>query len=917
MGSDDPHREERPVHLIWCTAVCYTSPYREFPAGVFITTESVHIFEVKALRGDQGMPQLVHSCCVPLMNIQQIVLSYESQYIRIEEAFVGPQGTFTFLMSNAKKADLFLDSLKLAYRRAVPDLDQYEDPHIVVNGETELNMKRAIAQMEGFKDDVNTIQTMLYMLVHTVDYSFEEKVYTTHSLVITYKYVYLLREDYILWPQPTFAIGPSTRPQFTITAAFPVMGRITGIQMYDSDTYSPDQDISMSQNFSAINSSSMVVPNFIGYGVKLTFDLGAELGNQDLDIRVPTSGMRDKFLATLTQVRKEVSEKYPSPPKSKYRPRLRDTDGDAGSTGSGGSGGHTKGLSKSHRHRTSQTNMNNNSKLHTEKAQSDSSEEFVMAPEEIPSLMGVTSPRPDTLPNVEPIDPMCVLEQSVSDMQSSLQTSVSSSTPDPGDLSQRESPTGQSTSTQESLDPTSQLDVPAHSFPQIRRTPPPSTLAVVYPSMELLGHLTMCNENMPLLAPLSLGMRNLACSTGEEIVNFFHNHIAEISTENEELCHVMWTSVTPFVCPSQQIPTCLLISTRAIYFVSDIIPKVPRKMTAKISQPWKSHSRNKSDSYRMLPGPPPETKSSDHHTSGILHGVGGTKGQGVVHAYTMMLLKELKQVQVGLFDQSVRLTGVCPEQVYCCLTRDSDLTESFIRHLMSSLCHVHPTPSPDLPYDADQDFYKMFTKYNRIDSGEYTHPSKVKFIYPSEDSLSDLSYLVMESIQGQKPKGGGIQLLLSVLLFQVSGVEGGGQVDWSRARPRTLILTSHHIALAAEDHVSYPIPEFSVALPDAPQLDIQSIVRLELLKRIVVNDFTSHDVTLVFADEPEGIIVDTSIDHYSNKAGPVPDDAMAVPDLSWTLIIQNLKDKDKVIQSVKRQWAEVHPDQELSVQVSS
>ncbi len=49
---------------------------------------------------------------------------------------------------------------------------------------------------------------------------------------------------------------------------------------------------------------------------RLTFELGLQ-GNKQLDIRVPTSGMRDRFLATLTQVRRELSERSPSPPKVK------------------------------------------------------------------------------------------------------------------------------------------------------------------------------------------------------------------------------------------------------------------------------------------------------------------------------------------------------------------------------------------------------------------------------------------------------------------------------------------------------------------------------------------------------------------------------------------------------------------------
>ena len=78
------------------------------------------------------------------------------------------------------------------------------------------------------------LECILILQVQTPDVSKLQKTYTTHSLVITYKYMYIVREDYILWPQPTFGIGPSTRPQFEIIHSLPVSGRISGIQVFVS-----------------------------------------------------------------------------------------------------------------------------------------------------------------------------------------------------------------------------------------------------------------------------------------------------------------------------------------------------------------------------------------------------------------------------------------------------------------------------------------------------------------------------------------------------------------------------------------------------------------------------------------------------------------------------------------------------------
>ncbi len=45
-GVRERRREERAVFIMWCPAVCYTDPYSEIPACVYITTENLHVFVV-------------------------------------------------------------------------------------------------------------------------------------------------------------------------------------------------------------------------------------------------------------------------------------------------------------------------------------------------------------------------------------------------------------------------------------------------------------------------------------------------------------------------------------------------------------------------------------------------------------------------------------------------------------------------------------------------------------------------------------------------------------------------------------------------------------------------------------------------------------------------------------------------------
>ena len=56
-----------------------------------------------------------------------------------------------------------------------------------------------------------------------------------------------------------------------------------------------------------------------------------------------------------------------------------------------------------------------------------------------------------------------------------------------------------------------------------------------YPSVKLLNRLAQENSNIKLLKRLSTPLQTLASMSGEELVNFFHNHVATIGRDGEEL----------------------------------------------------------------------------------------------------------------------------------------------------------------------------------------------------------------------------------------------------------------------------------------------------------------------------------------------------------------------------------------------
>lgn len=854
-GSDDgrPPTEERPVHLMWCSTLCYTNPYQELPTCVYITTENLHIFYVLAIRGADGMPSLQHMACISLANIHQIVLGHRNMYIRVEEAFVGPMGTYTFLSGSASKTDLFLESLKLAYRRAAPDPDNYEEPHVVINGETDLKLKHVLNSMEG-RTNASDVRVVLYMLVHAADVA-----NVTHSLVVTDRYLYLLQEDYVLWPQPTFAVGPSLRPQFVIVQAFPVSARIGGVHMYDSDTYCRDQETSLSQTFCATSAVAMQLSNFIGYGVRLTMDLGSQ-GVSTFDIRVPTSGMRDQFLGALTEVRSGQSDR------SHGRAKLRKKRGVDWRT----RGRHNPALA---------------ARLHLKHRVSDSNESTDN--NSIDSVRHTHLSDDSTVP-------------------SSGGVGGSDGTPI------RDSPTGESRDL---------VDSSLEEFVEAPEPPPPDAAAPAekpvvnstYPTLERLHQLSKCNEHMFLLKPLSAPMLQLAGMTGEELLNYFHSRIAQIGVEPDNLLHVLWTAVTPYLAPGQEVTTCVMLSTRAVYFVSDDEP-----VGTTAPPGWRTHTRNKSDSFGRI-GRHRRWPDAHNATAGIIQRAEDAAHK-LVRAYYILPLVDLSQVHIGLFDQRLRLAGNTAEAVFTCITRDNHLTDQFVGELSSVLSAYQQPPSAasTAAAESEPDFYKMYGQRERGSSDAVSieatsQHAHVQFVYPREDSISDMSYLITESVLGRKPPT--INVSLYIMLFVVNS--SSDMRDVANMRPRSLVVADGFICLAVEDCVSYPLPRFARFPPNRPRYEIAEVRRLEHLRRVLLGDASSRHVTLVFADENEELQIDTSRRYYDSDGAGVDSQVAPVPDVTWTLVIQNMKDKERLVRLVSKQWEELHEGEELPVHVSA
>ena len=140
-----------------------------------------------------------------------------------------------------------------------------DDTHISYNGETLLSLKAALNSVEK-QDCIEDIKIDLYMLVHYSD----EGQYSTHSLVVTNAYFYILKEDYILWPQATFSQATVCRPKFEVLVVIPAVCRIQALQLYDTDTLSQRQSLAENINVTGM-AATVTQKDFVGFGVRIAF----------------------------------------------------------------------------------------------------------------------------------------------------------------------------------------------------------------------------------------------------------------------------------------------------------------------------------------------------------------------------------------------------------------------------------------------------------------------------------------------------------------------------------------------------------------------------------------------------------------------------------------------------------------------
>ncbi|XP_054906089.1 nischarin isoform X3 [Poeciliopsis prolifica] len=384
-----------------------------------------------------------------------------------------------------------------------------------------------------------------------------------------------------------------------------------------------------------------------------------------------------------------------------------------------------------------------------------------------------------------------------------------------------------------------------------------------------------------LVSGLSPGLKLLAGLRGQQLLSYFSRYVAQ--SQAEELRHVCWLSVLLYKAPGSEVTSCLLLSTEAIYFLLDdsVLPLHP-------------HSGTDAPS------------SEDAETSLCI--------------CLSVRLAELQAVNVGLFDQNFRVVGRCADQVVCCLSRDGYGTSVFLQRLMAALSLQQQQRSPQ-PDPSDQDFYSQFT--GKMQNYELVHSSRVRFIYPSDEEMGDLTFIVSErKTSGNAPPPSSCSILLYLLVFQVQ-IPSQPSASTERSpvlQPRTLVLTGTDVFLLDEDYVSYPLPDFAKEPPSRGRYQLCEARRIRDLDRVLLGyQPFPQALTLVFDDLPgPDLLCHLTMDHFapSGPEAPPPGGvAGSQGEVQWCIFVPGGDSRERLISLLARQW-EALCSRELPVELT-
>ena len=188
----------------------------------------------------------------------------------------------------------------------------------------------------------------------------------------------------------------------------------------------------------------------------------------------------------------------------------------------------------------------------------------------------------------------------------------------------------------------------------------------------------------------------------------------------------------------------------------------------------------------------------------------------------------------------------------------------------------------------------------KMENYELIHSSRVKFTYPSEEEVGDLTFTVAKKMAAPE-KAPALSILLYVQAFQVGSPQPGRYRGL--LRPKTLLLTSAEIFLLDEDFVHYPLPEFAKEPPQRDRYRLDDGRRVRDLDRVLMGYQTyPQALTLVFDDvQGHDLMGSVTLDHFGEVPGGLARGGQG-REVQWQVFVPSAESREKLISLLARQW---------------
>ncbi|XP_035993560.1 kinesin-like protein KIF16B isoform X3 [Fundulus heteroclitus] len=193
-------------------------------------------------------------------------------------------------------------------------------------------------------------------------------------------------------------------------------------------------------------------------------------------------------------------------------------------------------------------------------------------------------------------------------------------------------------------------------------------------------------------------------------------------------------------------------------------------------------------------------------------------------------LSEIKEVQISLAGQHVRLMGCSEDSVLAVFTHNQELTQDFCKAVLKACCPGKVSEETETHPLISGDLMSLSLDWTSSVPDVLVH-SGLKVTSRFKRVLADLLYIIHGNMDGpNRPSLGDIRPLLytSVRVAGPSAVQQDSLVQF--------LLTDTHVALLQEDGVFHPVPRGSSRVPVQPQfkglqLRRRSDIRCLLVRR--------------------------------------------------------------------------------------